>query len=77
MEIDFKSSAIQYGKKNKKYLSLCQNWLQLASEILDPPGIFPLNPIVSKSCNIESCGNKMHQIIANLIVSEYLQLNYM
>ena len=33
--------------------------IQLASEILDPLIIFPLNPIVKRSCNIECCGNKM------------------
>ena len=33
-----------------------------------PFHVFPLNPIVNKSCNIECCGNKMHQIVANMNV---------
>ena len=44
--------------------------LQLASEIWDPLEISPLNPIVEKSCNIECCSNKMHLIVANVIVSK-------
>ena len=43
--------------------------LQSPSEMLDPLDVFPLNPIVNKSHNIECCGNKMTQIVANMIVS--------
>ena len=32
-------------------------------------GVFPLNPIVNKSCKIECCGNKMHQIVQNMILT--------
>ena len=33
-------------------------------------GHFPLNPIVNKSCNIECCGNKIRQTVANMIVTK-------
>ena len=44
---------------------------KMASEILDPPDVFPLDPIVNKSSNIECCCNKMHQTITTMIVSYY------
>ena len=55
-------------KKGSNMLSVIQN-LSLASEILDTLDIFPLNPEVNKSCNIECCGNNMDQIIASMTVS--------
>ena len=30
--------------------------------------MFPLSPIVNKFCNIEGCGNKMCETVANMIV---------
>ena len=38
------------------------------------PRVCPLNAIVNKSCKIECCGNKMHQIIQNMILSWSLEL---
>ena len=48
--------------------------IQLESEVFNPPDVFPLIPIVNKSCNIECCVNKMLQIIQNMTVSEGLEL---
>ena len=39
--------------------------------------VFPLNPIVSKSCKLECCGNKTYQIIQNMILSRGLELKGM
>ena len=36
---------------------------------LSMPGVFPLNPIVAKSCKIDCCGNKMHHVFQNMILS--------
>ena len=36
--------------------------------------VFQLNPIVNKSCKIKRCGNKMHQIVQNKILSRGLEL---
>ena len=36
----------------------------VVSKIIRPPGFSLLDPMVNKSCNIELCGNKMHQIVA-------------
>ena len=46
----------------------------VVSKIIGPPEFSLLNPIVNKSCNTERCGNKMHQIITNMMLSQYLQL---
>ena len=35
-----------------------------------PPDIFPLIPIINKSCNIGRCVNNMLRIIQNMIVSQ-------
>ena len=48
--------------------------VQLAAASLDPPEFSPLDPIVNKSCNIERCGKKINQIVANKMLSQYLQL---
>ena len=48
--------------------------IHFASEILDPLGVFPLNPTVNESCNIECHDNKFLQIFANMIVSNSLLL---
>ena len=46
----------------------------VVSKIIGPPEFFPLDSIVNKSCNIEYCGNKMHQIVPNMMLYQYLQL---
>ena len=38
------------------------------------PRFFPLNGMVNKSCRIECCGNKMHQIVQNMILTLGLEL---
>ena len=38
------------------------------------PRDFPLNPIVNKSYKIECCGNKMHKIVQNMILTRGLEL---
>ena len=35
----------------------------VVSKIIGPPEFSPLDSIVNKSCNIESCGIKTHHII--------------
>ena len=46
----------------------------VGSKITGPPEFLPLDPMVNESCNIERCGNKMHQIVANMMLFRYLQL---
>ena len=46
-------------------------YLQLEAEVFNPPDIFPLIPIVNKSCNIERCVKNMLQIFQNMMVSQY------
>ena len=41
---------------------------------IQPPDVFPLTPIVNKSCKIECCVNKMLKIIQNMMVSQGLEL---
>ena len=38
--------------------------------------VFPLNPIVNmnKSCNLQCSGNKMHWIVANMMLFHYLHV---
>ena len=48
--------------------------VQLAAKLLDPLECLPLDPMLNKSCNIERCGYKMHRIVANMILSQYLEL---
>ena len=31
-----------------------------------------MNPIVNKSCNLACCGNEVHQIVMNMMLSQYL-----
>ena len=38
------------------------------------PRVFPLNPAVNKSCKIDRCDNKMHQIIKNMILTLGLEV---
>ena len=38
----------------------------------DTARVFPLNPIVNKSCKIQCFGNKMHQIVRNMILTQGL-----
>ena len=37
------------------------------------PRVFPMNPVVNKSCKIEPFGNKMHKIIQNMTLSQDLE----
>ena len=46
----------------------------VASKSIQPPDVFPLAPIVNKSYKIECCGNKMLQIVPNMMLYQYLQL---
>ena len=39
----------------------------LASKIIGTLKCLPLDPLVNKSYNIESCGSKMHPIVANMM----------
>ena len=48
--------------------------LQLEAEVLNPPDVFPLIPIVNKSCNIECYVNNMLKIIQNMMVSQCSEL---
>ena len=34
----------------------------------------PVHPTVTKSCNIECSGSKMHQIVTNMTLSQYLEV---
>ena len=34
----------------------------------------PFNPILNNSCKIERYGNKMHQIVQNMILTQSLEL---
>ena len=48
--------------------------IQLEAEVINPPDVFPLIPIVNKSCNIECCVNSMLQIIQIMMVSHCSEL---
>ena len=37
------------------------------------PRVFPLNPVVNKPCKIKRCGDKMHQIVHNMILGRGLE----
>ena len=52
----------------------CKNLYTVGSRIIGPPEFLPLDPMVNKSCNIECCGNEMHQIIATMMLSQYFEL---
>ena len=45
----------------------------VVAKIIRTPRVFPLNPIVNKSCKIGCCGNKMYQIIQNMTLSQSLE----
>ena len=51
-----------------------QQNVQLQAEVSNPPDVFPLIPIVNKSCNIGRCVNNMLQIIQNMMVSQCSEL---
>ena len=53
-----------------------QSWegCTVGSEIIGSLELLPMNPIVRKSCNIEHCGKEMHNIVANMMLSQYIQL---
>ena len=46
----------------------------VGAKIIRTPRVFPLNPIVNKSCKIECCDKKLHQTIQNMILSRGLEL---
>ena len=48
--------------------------IQLEAEVINPPDVFPLIPIVNKSCNFECCVNNMLQITQNMMVSQCTEL---
>ena len=49
-------------------------WYTVGIRCIQPPDVFPLTPIVNKSCNIECFVNIMLQIIQNIMVSQGLEL---
>ena len=46
----------------------------VGSRSIQPPDVFPLIPVVNKSCNIECCVNNMLQIFQNMMVSQCSEL---
>ena len=46
----------------------------VGSRIIEPPEFSPFEPIVNKSFIIECCGKKIPLIVANMMLSVYLQL---
>ena len=50
------------------------NSIQLAAKLLDPLEFLLLDPMLNKSCNIERCGYRIHQIVANMTLSLYLEV---
>ena len=64
--IMFLSSAV------KKYEGSFKHTHTVGSRSIQPLDVFPLIPIVNKSCNIECCVNNMLQIIQNMMVSQGL-----
>ena len=62
VELTYKIHTVSAPTKLKNALRSSQ----LASEILDPFDIWPWNPVVNNSCNVESCGKKRHQIGENI-----------
>ena len=48
--------------------------LQLRLKVWAFSNFFPLNPTVNKLCKIECCGNKVHQIIKDMMLSQGLEL---
>ena len=50
-----------------------QTWQGVSStevaKSFQTPRVFPLNPIVNKSCKIKHCGNNRHQVIQNMILT--------
>ena len=42
----------------------------IVSKIIGPLEFFPLDPIVNMSCNVECCGKKMQQIVANMMLCQ-------
>ena len=37
---------------------------------IQPQDVFPLTPMVNKSCKIECCVNKIHQIVQDMILTQ-------
>ena len=55
-------------------LLIAEYIIQLVAKLLDPLEYLPLDPMVNEACNIERYGNKIPQIITNMILSQYLEL---
>ena len=52
---------------NKHLFDVCEDSSKCEKRLcLAGADVFPLNSTVNKSCNIECCGNKNHEIIANM-----------
>ena len=54
-------------------VSNCDFHVQLGAKLLDPPEFSPLDPTVNMSY-IEHGSKKMHQTVANIMLSQYVQL---
>ena len=61
-------------KSTLSHLCLLVSISTVGSRSIQPPGVFPLIPIVNELCNIECCVNNMLQIIQNMLVSQCLEL---
>ena len=48
--------------------------IQLEAKLLDPFEFIPWDPMLNKSCNIERCGYQIHKIVANMTLSQYLEV---
>ena len=57
-----------------KHQNLMRLYIQLEAEVFNPHDVFPLIPIVNKSCNMERCVNNMLQIFRNMMVSQCSEL---
>ena len=55
-------------------LHMWENVVTVGSGVTGPPEFLPLYPIVNSPYNIQCYGNKMNQIVENLMLPQYLQL---
>ena len=58
----------------KKILTKSCESTTVGSKIIGPPEFLPWDPMVNESHYIECCGNKMHQIVPNIMLYQYLEL---
>ena len=57
------------SKKNEVFVQACTVKSNFStSRIIGPPEFQLLDPEVNMLCNIECCGNKTHQIFANMML---------